>query len=316
MKKVLVIYRIPEDGLKLLKENYVITYPKKNYFTKNEIVERIKDQDALLSIFNISIDKDIIEAGTKLKIISNYGVGFNNIDMETASKKGITICNTPHSVCKPTAELCIGLMLSLSRRIAECNHRLRSKDSINWGVMENLGSGIYNKTLGIVGMGSIGKEVARLASIFNMKIIYHNRKRLDIDIEKQYNCKYVSKKEILKNSDFLSLHTPLTEYTRHYISTSELETMKSSAFLINTSRGPVVNEEALAFALDNKTIAGAALDVFENEPKINSKLYSLNNAVIVPHIGTATKESRIEMGIEASKNIISYFEGNPVNVVN
>ncbi len=172
MKKVLVIYKIPKEGLDRLKENYEITYPINNFFTKAEIIEKIKDHDALLSIFNIPIDKDIIEAGNKLKIISNYGVGFNNIDIETASQKDITVCNTPDSVCKPTAELCMGLMLSLCRRISECNHRLRTEDNFQWGVMKNLGTGIYNKTLGIIGMGSIGKEFAKLASVFNMKIIY------------------------------------------------------------------------------------------------------------------------------------------------
>lgn len=316
MKKVLIVYRIPQESLNILKKKFDITYPSNTHFTKDEIVEKIKDMDALLSIFNQPIDKDIIDAGNNLKVISNYGVGFNNVDIKAASNKGITVCNTPDSVCKPTAELCIGLIISLARRISESNHRLRIENNFKWGVMENLGASVYNKTLGIYGMGNIGKEVARLASIFNMRIIYHNRKKLDTQIEQKYCATYVSKEELLKTSDFISLHTPLNKSTFHLISTKELGSMKSSAFLINTSRGAVLDETALAKALKNKIIAGAALDVFEKEPKINNELYSLNNVIIVPHIGTATIESRIEMGLEASQNIISYFEGNPINVVN
>lgn len=316
MKKILVTYKIPKEGLEKLKEKFQITYPKNEFFCKQEIIEQIKDKDAILSIFNMPVDKEIIEAGTNLKIISNYGVGFNNIDIETATNNGIAVCNTPNAVCKPTAELCMGLMLSLSRRIAECNHRLRTENNFKWGVMKNLGSGIYNKTLGIIGMGSIGKEVAKLASVFNMKILYHNRTRLDNDIEKKYNAIYTDLNTLLRGSDIISLHTPLNENTHHLIGSKELKMMKQSAFLINTARGPVVNEDALVKALYNKDIAGAGLDVFENEPIIHKELFKLNNAVIVPHIGTASIDSRIEMGKEASQNIISYFEGNPINIVN
>lgn len=316
MKKVLVTYRIPKEGLSYLENKFDVTYPKNEYFSKDEIIENIKDKDALLSIFNRPVDKDIIEAGVNLQVISNYGVGFNNIDIEAASQQGICVCNTPNSVCKPTAELCLGLMLSLARRIAECNHRLRTEEDFKWGVMENLGTGILNKTLGIIGMGSIGKEVARLASAFNMKILYHNRKPLDKTIEENYNATYAKMDYLLKNSDIISLHTPLTEETRHLIDKKELAIMKPNALLINTARGPVINENALVVALKNKIIAGAALDVFEKEPTIHEGLYNLNNTIIVPHIGTASIESRIEMGKEASQNIISYFEGNPINVVN
>lgn len=316
MKKILITYRIPKESIKCLQERFEVTYPENEYFSKSEIIDNIQDKDAIISIFSRNIDRDIIEAGVNLQVISNYGVGFNNIDIKTASEHGICVCNTPNSVRKPTAELCLGLMLSLGRRIAECNHRLRTEESFKWGVMENIGTGIYNKTLGVVGMGSIGKELARLASVFNMNILYHNRKPMPKDVENKYNVTYVEMDYLLRNADIISLHTPLTEETHHLIDKEELEIMKPDSLLINTARGAVINEEALVAALKNNMIAGAALDVFENEPMIHKELYNLNNVIIVPHIGTASIDSRVEMGREASQNIISYFEGTPINVVN
>lgn len=316
MKKVLITYNIPSEGLTSLKDKYTLIHPSATQFTKEEIIAIIPECEAILTIFNQAIDKDIIEAGTNLKIISNYGVGYNNIDVDFATSKGITVCNTPESVCTPTAELCMGLILSLSRRIAECNHRLRVEKDFKWGVMENLGIGLKGKTLGIIGMGKIGKELARMANTFGLNIIYNKRNRYTVSEEKSIGVKYIEFEDLLKSSDIISIHVPLTTDTHHLISKTQLLMMKQTALLINTARGAVINESDLVEALEANIIKGAALDVFEYEPKISSQLFNLNNVIIVPHIGTATIDCRIEMGREAGENIINFFNDSPTNIVN
>lgn len=316
MKKLLVSYKIPYEGIKHLEKDFEIIYPSKPFFTKDEIIARIDDCDVLLSIFSMPVDRDIILAARNLELISNYGVGYNNIDINAANERGIAVCNTPESVCNPTAELTLGLILSLSRRIAECNHLLRTEEDFKWGVMNNLGSGLRGKTLGIIGMGKIGIAVSKLAKAFGLKVIYNKRNRFDKEQESSLDIEYSSFNELLSNSDIISLHTPLNEETRYLIGLKELNQMKSSAFLINTARGPVVNEKDLVCALNNNIIKGAALDVFEDEPHINPGLKLLNNVIIVPHIGTASIDSRIEMGKEAGENIINFFNESPTNIVN
>ncbi|MPQ47305.1 dihydrofolate reductase [Marinifilum sp. N1E240] len=311
-EKILVSYSVPKEGLVELNKHFELIYPVKEFFTNDELIALVPDCVALLSIFNREVPKKLISAGKNLKMISNYGVGFNNIDIATANQQNILVCNTPDAVCEPTAELCLALMLSLGRRVAECHHALISNPDFEWGVMKNLGNTLKGKTLGIVGMGKIGKSIAQKAEVFGMKILYHNRKP---KLESKY--KYAGFEELLSKSDLVSLNCPFTEQTHHLIGVKELKLMKNSAFLINTARGPVVDEQALVDALKSNTIAGAALDVFENEPKIHPELLKMNNAVLVPHIGTATIETRIEMACEASENIISYLihnkEKNRVN---
>jgi glyoxylate reductase len=309
--KILIAYAIPREGLSQLEQHFDLIYPDKEFFTTEELIERIPDCVALLSIFNRAVPKEVIEAGTHLKVISNYGVGFNNIDLAAANKKNVVVCNTPDAVCEPTAELCLALMLSLSRKVAECHHGLISNPDFEWGVMKNLGNTLRGKTLGIIGMGKIGLSVAEKALAFGMNIVYHNRK------EKNVAYSYLSLEELLEQSDVISLNCPLTDDTHHLIGSEELKKMKKSAFLINTARGPVVDEQALVDGLKSKEIAGAALDVFEEEPKIHPDLLKMKNVVLVPHIGTATYETRIEMGQEASRNIISYLvDGIEKNRVN
>lgn len=308
--KILVTYDIPREPFKNLPPDWEITFPEGEKLTKDEIIRMLPEYDILLAIFSRPIDKEIIDAGKKLKLISNYGVGYNNIDIQYAREKGITVCNTPESVCNPTAELCMALMLGIARRIGEFDRRIRTEKEGMWGVMKNLGYGLKDKTLGIIGMGHIGQNVARKASAFGMHILYYNRKteipgyrRTDLDT-------------LLKESDFISIHTPLTEATHHLIGERELELMKNTAFLINTARGAVIDEEALSRFLQKRQIAGAALDVFEREPHITEILYSLDNVILVPHIGTATYDGRIAMAKEALDNIYNYLNGQPTNVVN
>ncbi|MGB5988651.1 MAG: NAD(P)-dependent oxidoreductase [Marinifilaceae bacterium] len=315
MIKILFTYRIPEEGLLALGKDYAIDCPL-HFYTKDEIIAKIADYDVLFSAFSTPVDKEIIEAGKKLKLISNYGVGYNHIDIKAASDNNIMVCNTPQSVCIPTAELCLGLILSLSRKISEHNHRLRVEDNFKWGSMNNLGTGLYGKTLGIIGMGRIGIQVSKFAHVFGMNIVYHNRTKLSQEIENDLNISYLSLSDLLSSSDVISLHTPLNDDTHHLINAKELNLMKKTSFLINTSRGPIINENDLVYALEKKTIGGAALDVFENEPNIHPSLLCLNNVVIVPHIGTASIDSMIAMGKEAGENIINFFNESPTNIVN
>lgn len=308
--RILVTYNILKESFSDAPDNYEFILPSAPSFTKKEIIERLQECDGLLSMFNFPIDRDIIDAGgTRLKIISNFGVGFNNVDIEYAKSKGIVVTNTPDPVVEPTAELAFALMSTLSRRVAECNRKLHTKDSIRWGVMENLGTGLYNKTLGIVGMGRIGQSVAKRALASGMKIVYYNRHRLPESIEKRYMAEYVSFDSLLSKSDYISLHTPLDESTYHLIDAEALSKMKKGVFVINTARGPVIDEPALVAALESGHIGGAGLDVFEKEPEINNGLLGRDNVILVPHIGTATVEARIAMGRYAVKNITLLFDG-------
>lgn len=307
--RILVTYNILKESFADAPDNYEFILPSAPSFTKEEIIERLPECDGLLSMFNFPIDKDIIDAGARLKIISNFGVGFNNVDIDYAKSKGIVVTNTPDPVVEPTAELAFALMSALSRRVTECNRKLQTGDDIRWGVMENLGTGLYNKTLGIVGMGRIGQSVAKRAAVSGMKIIYYNRHRLPEDIEKKYSAEYVSLDSLLSQSDYISLHTPLDESTYHLIDAEALSKMKKGVFIINTARGPVIDESALVAALECGHIGGAGLDVFEKEPEINNGLLGRDNVIVVPHIGTATVEARIAMGRYAVKNITLFFDG-------
>ncbi|MCZ4696269.1 NAD(P)-dependent oxidoreductase [Ancylomarina euxinus] len=316
-KTILIQYAIPKEGLKALSQSFDLIYPDKDCFTQEEMLKHIPNCEALLSIFNQPVNADLIEAGKKLEIISNYGVGYNNIDVEAATQRGIAVCNTPEAVCEPTAELCLSLMLALTRRVAECNHRLKTEADFKWGVMRNLGQTLRGKTLGIIGMGKIGKSVALKAQAFGMKVVYNNRTQLSASKEASLNIDYLGFEDLLKTADVISLHCPLNESTHHLISEKELKIMKTSAYLINTARGPVVDEQALAVALKNNLIAGAGLDVFEDEPHITEQLMTRNDVVLVPHIGTACIETRIEMAEEAAQNILDHWEkGKSKNQVN
>lgn len=308
--KILITYNIPREAFTGLPSEWEIIFPDKEALTKEDIIRVLPGYDAMLSIFSFPIDREILDAGKKLKLISNYGVGYNNIDIRYAREKGIAVSNTPQSVCNPTAELTMALMLSAARRVAECDRRIRKEKEAMWGTMRNLGFGLEGKTLGIIGMGNIGKNVARKAEAFGMKIIYHNQRSEVPDYHK------TDLTNLLKEADFISIHTPLTPETRHLIGKQELSLMKKTAILINTARGAVIDENALAESLSRREIAGAALDVFESEPHITEQLYRLDNVILLPHIGTGTIDARIAMGKEALSNIINFFTGTPTNIVN
>lgn len=315
--RVLVTYNLPREGFSEYTPTFEFVFPKgKESFTKEEIIRQIGESDALLPMFSFPIDKEIIDAGKHLKIISNFGVGYNNIDIDYAQSKGICVTNTPDPVVEPTAELAFTLMGDLARRVCECNKKLRTPDAIRWGVMENLGTGLHLKRLGIIGLGRIGQAIARRATAGGMEIVYHNRHRLPQATEIELMVQYLPLEDLLRTSDYISINTPLTEATHHLIDEKALNTMKAGGMLINTARGAVVDEEALVSALKEGRIGGAALDVFEYEPKISEDLLKMDNVVVVPHIGTATLTARNEMSRYACENIRRFFNGErPLSVV-
>ncbi len=309
MKKILVMYKIPSCGFDELGDEFEVVFPKGEKFTEDEWNMHIKDTYAIVSIFGHKLTHDIIDRAVNLKLIANFGVGYDNIDIPYVTSKGITVTNTPDPVTEPTAELAMGLMVAVCRKIGYLNNQLRKPEGVVTGVMKNLSTTLTGKTLGIVGMGAIGQALARRAIAFGMNIIYYNRKQLPLEIEQNYQAKRVEFKELLKMSDVISLNCPLSKETHHLIGEPEFEIMKNSAFLINTARGPVVDEDALIKALSNNKIAGAGLDVCENEPYIPHELLNMNQVVLTPHTGTATLETREEMSWFVAKIIRNFFKG-------
>lgn len=308
--RILVSTRLLEDGFTELMNQFEVVFPEKDIFSKEEVINIISGFDAFVCTFQFKVDEQVIDAAKgNIKIIANYGVGYNNIDIDYAAQCGIVVTNTPDPVIEPTAEHAFALMMAAARRIAECDRKMRIPEGLKWGVMENLGQTLYGKTLGIIGMGRIGQALARRALASGMNIVYNNRNRLIPELEKLYKAEYLDFDTLLKTSDFISLHTPLNRETFHLIGINSLQKMKKTAILINTSRGPVVDEVALIDALQQHVISYAALDVYEYEPAITKELFELDNVVLAPHNGTATIEARIEMSLFVSQNIIRYFEG-------
>ncbi len=308
--QVLVVERMPMEGFQGLQDGYLMHFPAQHKnFSREEVEEKIIACDALVSTVGFPVDAPLIEKAGRLKIISNYGVGYNNIDLETATRKGIMVTNTPVTVVEPTAELAFGLLIGLVRRIGEMDRRLRQRVPVKWAMMENLGSSLIGKKLGIFGMGNIGKAIAKRALASGMNIYYHNRNRLSPEVEKEYAAHYLSKEELCQQADIISLNTPLSNETHHFISEKEFEAMKDGVFIINTARGAVIDEQNLIKYLKSGKVAGAGLDVFEKEPMIPDELLDMEQVVLTPHIGTAAYDIRVAMCQEVSHNIQACFQG-------
>lgn len=306
---ILITTKLPREGFTEMANHYVIM-PEKHKFTPEEFLALIPEADFIISTFDYKITREMIMAGTNLKAIINFGVGFNNVDLKAAGERNLIVTNTPLPVIEPTAEHAFTLMLAVSHRVAELDRRMRMPNSdIEFGVMMNLGVAIYGKTLGIIGMGNIGKSVARRASACGMKILYNKRHRLTPEEEKEYNATFVEVDELLRNSDYVSLHCPYTPETHHIIDEQAFLKMKDGAILINTARGACVDEAALVRALQNRKLFGAGLDVYEFEPKLTPELYTLDNVVLSPHIGTGTIDARIEMCHNCCRNIQYFLDG-------
>jgi len=311
MTKVLVTYDMFREGFTELEAKYDVTFPDGRDFTYEEAMDMVADYDVLCSMFNFPVNKELIDKATNLKLVANYAVGYDNIDIPYALSKGITVANTPDPVIAPTANLALGLMLDTARRITECDRKLRREGkNMVVGVLENLGVAVTGQTLGIVGMGRIGKALAKRARACGMDVIYHNRRQLDLEEETRLGVEFVSMEDLLTRSDFVSLNAPHTPETYHIIGEKELKQMKQSAILINTARGPLVDELALVKALKEGEILGAGLDVFEFGGYPSSELLEMENVVLTPHIGTQTMYSRIDMARAVCNNVIGFLEGD------
>lgn len=315
-KKILLGYKFEKEGFKSLEEDFDLIYPETHYFPREELLARIPDADVLVPNFGYKTDSEIIGAGNKLQLIANFGVGYDNVDVAFATGRGIAVSNTPNSVLEPTAELCFALILAAARRIGFYNSALRTEKGLRWGLYDNLGTSLYGKTLGIFGMGRIGQAVARRAVASGMQVIYNNRKPLEGGIERQYGAEYVDFEALLRRSDVLSVNAPATPDTFHLFGAEAFRQMKKDAVFVNVARGSLVDEQALAAALQNGEIGSAGLDVFEREPHIAPALLSLENVVVSPHAGTKTAEGRLEMQREVADNIIRFFSKKSFSRVN
>jgi len=316
MKKILLTSRFPREGLGELFERYDVYYPEKEDLSYEEIYDMIEDYDALM-ISNRRVDEKMLDKAANLEIISNYSVGYDRIDVKYATEKRITVTNTPRAVTEPTAEIAYGLMLCTVRNIAYWDRKIKNGYDRVLLRMTDLEHSLYGRNLGIIGMGRIGRAVAGRAAAGGMKIFYHNRNRLPEKTEKSLGAVYLSMDELLETADVISVHTPLSQETYHLIGEDEFRKMKPSVYIINTARGAVVDENALIRHLQSGKVAGAGLDVFQDEPDINSRLAEMEQVVLTPHIGTDTFEANKDMAEEASLNIVEYFKGNvPVNTVN
>ncbi|RKX42125.1 MAG: D-glycerate dehydrogenase [Thermotogae bacterium] len=310
MPKVFVTYKIPEVGLKLLCERYEVEVNLEDRFlSSEEITRRANDADALVTLLADKIDRHVIETLQRVKIIANYAVGFDNIDIEAAKEKGIVVTNTPGVLTDATADLAIALLLAVTRRIVEADEFVREGKFTSWKPELFLGPSLQGKQLGIVGLGRIGTAVAIRAKAFGMRVVYYKKRRLSEEEENRLGVSYMDLDELLSSSDFISLHVPFTSETHHLIDEKRINMMKPTAVLINTARGAVVDEKALIEALIDRRIWGAGLDVYEFEPRVPEKLKALDNVVLLPHIGSATVETREKMAIMVAENVIAVLEG-------
>jgi len=322
--RVFVTREIPEAGLSRIREYYdVSVWPEYTAPPYEVILEEAKRSDALVTLLTDKIDCRLIsESQPRLRIISQYAVGYDNIDVDCATRHGVYVTNTPGVLTDATADLTWALILAVTRRIVEADRFVRSgewyRSGTGWHPLMLLGFEVTGKTLGIIGMGRIGRAVAERARGFKMKVLYYSRRRLPPEEEERLNARYVDLDTLLRESDIVSIHTPLTPETRHMIGERELKLMKKTAYLINTARGKVVDTDALVRALREGWIAGAGLDVFDQEPlPPDHPLTKLDNVVLTPHIGSATVETRTRMALMVAENLIEFYRGNvPPNLVN
>ncbi len=315
--KVFVTRKIPQPGLDLLKKEFTIDVnPYDRVLTKEEIIKGIKGKDGLLCLLTDPIDREVIYAEPKLKMIASYAVGYDNIDISAATERGIPVSNTPGVLTETTAELAWALLFSVARRIVESDTFTRAGKFKGWEPLLMLGQDVTNKTLGIIGAGRIGTAFALKSEGFDMKVIYTDEQRNE-QLERELKAKKVPLSELLKESDYVSIHVPLMKATHHLIGEKELRMMKKTAILINTARGPIINEKALIKALTEHWIFGAGLDVYEHEPKIPEELKKLDNVILQPHTGSGTIETRTKMALMVAENLIEGLKGNiPPNCIN
>ncbi|TCK35295.1 lactate dehydrogenase-like 2-hydroxyacid dehydrogenase [Paraburkholderia sp. BL8N3] len=317
-QSVYVTRMIPEQTIDTLREHFDVNVnPEDRAHTREELLKAVRGRDAVVSLLTDKIDGEVLDAaGPQCRIVANYAVGFNNFDLDAASARGVIMTNTPGVLDDATATHAWALLLATARRVSESERYVRAGKWEGWAPMAFIGQDVDNKTLGIAGLGRIGSKFARKAAAFDMNIIYTDAKPNEA-FERQYNARFVDKATLLRESDYLSLHLPLLPETHHYIGAAELAAMKPTAVLINAARGPLVDETALVVALKDKVIWGAGLDVFEHEPALAPGLAGLDNVVIVPHIASATTQTRLAMGKIVTDNVIRVLKGeSPLNCIN
>ncbi|KKM10815.1 glyoxylate reductase [Clostridiales bacterium PH28_bin88] len=318
MFRVYVTRKIPQEGLSLLQSHADVTvWQGELPPPRDVIVDNIRDIDGLLCLLTDKIDQEVLDVARKLKVIGNYAVGFDNIDIAEATKRGIAVTNTPGVLTETTADLAFGLLMAAARNIVQGDRYVREGLWQTWEPMLLLGRDIHESTLGIIGMGRIGQAMAKRASGFGMRILYYDSAPIE-EVDKKYGAQNVSLEQLLQESDFVTIHVPYTLATDKLISTRELNMMKKEAILINTARGPVVDEPALVDALQKGVIAGAGLDVFHTEPiSKDHPLCHVANVVVAPHIGSASFRTRAKMATIAASGVIEVLQGRkPYNIVN
>lgn len=315
--KVFATHRLFEPARKILQENCEVEYwEKPERPPREEVLRRVKDKEGLVCLLTEKVNDELLQAAPKLKIAANVAVGFDNIDVAACTKRGVVATNTPGVLDETTADFAWTLLMAVGRRLLEGDALARSGNWKGWDLDQLVGTDVWGKTLGIVGFGRIGRAMARRASGFQMKVIYTDAVRAPANVEKELGAEYREMNALLAEADFISVHTPLLPETRGLFNAEKFERMKRTAFLINTSRGPVVEEAPLAAALESGKIAGAALDVFEKEPAIHSGLRRAN-VVLAPHIASASLETRTKMACMAAENVVALLQGRrPANVLN
>jgi glyoxylate reductase len=310
MPRIFITREIPEAGLTPLRTEHAVTIFEQNrQITKEELIRAVREVEGLLCLLSDPVDADVIAAGNRLRCISTYAVGYNNIDVDAARARGIAVTNTPGVLTEATADIAFALMIACARRIVESDAWLREGHFTGWEPKLFLGQDLAGRTLGIVGAGRIGRALAHRASRgFDMPVLYHNRKR-DEDFETEFGARHVDLDTLLRESDFISIHVPLTPETHHLIDARAIALMKPSAVFVNTARGPVVDERALIDALRDRRIFAAGFDVYENEPAVPRELIDLPNTVLLPHIGSASIETRDRMAVMAARNLLDVLAG-------
>jgi lactate dehydrogenase-like 2-hydroxyacid dehydrogenase len=316
--KVLITRKIFDEVVAIVKEHFEVEGNQRDTRLSPEmLIKKLQGKAGAIILLTERIDEDVLSHCPELKIVSNVAVGYDNIDVDACTRRGIMVTNTPGVLDDTTADFAWALMLATARRVVEADRYLRSSKWKGWGLMQFLGYDVHHKVLGICGLGRIGQRVARRAKGFDMEILYTDVIRMPRSIEEELGVRFTDKMTLLRESDFVTLHVPLIPETKHYVSTAELDLMKPTAILINASRGPVVDEKALVQALQGGKIAGAGLDVYEREPEVEPALMRMKNAVLVPHIASASHETRLRMAKMAAENLVAGLTGRrPPNLVN
>ena len=316
--RVLVTQRISDEALATLASRFAVESNQKDAaLSPAQLQRKLKDKDAAITLITDVISEKLLAGAPRLKVVSNVAVGYNNFDVPAATRRGVMLTNTPGAMDDTTADFAWCLILATARRLIEADRLVRSGKWTRWRFMSNLGWDVYDKTLGICGFGRIGRGVARRAAGFNMRVLYTGPRRAPEAVERELSATFVDKQTLLRESDVVSLHLPLFPDTRHYIGAAELALMKPTAILVNTARGPVVDERALVKTLKAGRIAGAGLDVYENEPKLATGLAKLPNAVLAPHMASASVDTRLRMCNMAVANCTAALTGQrPPNLLN